>query len=248
MRAVLSFINKYQALIIIAVLWQLFYFLKFFPEKLFPSLFTIFASLVELASSMELWESLFVTLQRILMGFILAAIVGIVIGILMSRSQLVDNIMQPIFTAGYPIPRVALYPIVVLIFGLGSTSKVIIIFLECLFPIVVNTYYGAQRVNQIHIWSGQNMGANSRQLFWKIFIPGTMPAIFTGFRIALPIAVVIAVLTEMISSNNGIGFLLTYLSASLAQSKVLAAIIAISIFGYILDRILLLIRNKFVYW
>jgi len=248
MRAVLNFAIKYQALILIAVLWQVFYLLKLFPEKLFPSLFTIGASFIELASSMELWENIFVTLQRVLMGFFLAAIVGIVIGILMSRSNFIDNVMQPIFTAGYPIPRVALYPIVVLLFGLGSTSKVIIIFLECLFPIVVNTYYGAQRVNKLHIWSGQNMGANDRQLFWRVFIPGTMPAIFTGFRIALPIAVVIAVLTEMISSNNGIGYLLTYLSASLAQSKVLAAIIAISMFGYILDRILLAIRNKFVYW
>lgn len=248
MRAILNFAIKYQALILIAVLWQVFYLLKLFPEKLFPSLFTIGASFIELASSMVLWENIFVTLQRVLTGFFLAAIVGIVIGILMSRSQFIDNVMQPIFTAGYPIPRVALYPIVVLLFGLGSTSKVIIIFLECLFPIVVNTYYGAQRVNKLHIWSGQNMGANDRQLFWRVFIPGTMPAIFTGFRIALPIAVVIAVLTEMISSNNGIGYLLTYLSASLAQSKVLAAIIAISIFGYILDRILLAIRNKFVYW
>src|SRR5699024_3008497 len=247
-RMLLNFAIKYQSLILIAVVWQIMYLMNVFPEKLFPGLHTIVGSLIELASSMDLWENIFITLQRVLLGFGIAAIVGIVIGILMSRSQLMDNIMQPIFTAGYPIPRVALYPIIVLLFGLGSTSKVIIVFLECLFPIVVNTYYGAKRVNQIHIWSGQNLGANSRQLLWRVFIPGTMPAIFTGFGIALPIAVVITVLTEMISSNNGIGFLLTYLTASLSQSKVLAAVIAISIFGYLLDRILILIQKKFVYW
>lgn len=248
MRAALNFIVKYHSLFLLVIAWQVLYFMKVFPEKLFPGIQMILMSFFELVGSSELWEGIAVTLQRIVTGFLLAAVVGVIIGILMSRSKFIDNLMQPIFTAGYPIPRVALYPIVVLLFGLGSTSKVIIIFLECLFPIVVNTYYGAQRVSQIHIWSGQNMGATGRQLFWRIFIPGTMPSIFTGFRIALPIGVVIAVLTEMISSNNGMGYLLTYYSASLLQSKVLAAIIAISIFGYLLDRLLLFIRNKFVYW
>lgn len=92
------------------------------------------------------------------------------------------------------------------------------------------------------------MGASDRQLFWKVFIPGTMPAIFTGFRIALPIAVVISVLTEMISSSDGIGYLLTYLTASLSQSKVLAAVIIVSLLGYLLDRLLLFVRKKLVYW
>ncbi|MFS0575799.1 ABC transporter permease [Sporosarcina sp. 179-K 3D1 HS] len=241
-------ISKFQSLILIAVLWQVVAMTHLFPEQLFPDLKIIFISLFELLTSAELWPNISVTLYRIFSGFFLAALIGIPVGIFMSRSAVFDNIMQPIFTAGYPIPRVAIYPIIVLLFGLGSASKIFIIFLECIFPIVVNTYYGAKRVDRLHIWSGTNMGANDRQLFWKVFIPGTMPAIFTGFRIALPIAVVIAVLTEMISSNNGIGYLLTYLSASLSQSKVLAAVIIVSTLGYLLDRLLLLIRKKFVYW
>ncbi|MEK3937228.1 ABC transporter permease [Sporosarcina sp. FSL W7-1349] len=241
-------ISKYQSLILIAVLWQIVAMTHLFPEQLFPDLKIIFTSLIELFVSSNLWTNISVTLYRILGGFFLAALIGVPIGIFMSRSTVFDNIMQPIFTAGYPIPRVAIYPIIVLLFGLGSASKIFIIFLECIFPIVVNTYYGAKRVDRLHIWSGKNMGANDRQLFWKVFIPGTMPAIFTGFRIALPIAVVIAVLTEMISSSNGIGYLLTYLSASLSQSKVLAAVIIVSTLGYLLDRLLLFIRKKFVYW
>lgn len=241
-------IKKYYSLLLIALLWQGFAMAGPFPEQLFPGLEKIAVVFVELLFTSELWINIAITLYRILTGFALAAMIGIPLGIIMSRSQLFDDLMQPIFTVGYPIPRVALYPIFVLIFGLGSGSKIFTIFLECIFPIVVNTYYGAKRVNPLFIWSGQNMGANSQKLFWKVFLPGTMPSIFTGFRIALPIGVVIAVLTEMISSNNGIGYLLTYHSASLSQTKVLAVVIFISFFGYGLDRLLLFIRNRFVYW
>jgi len=246
--SVWHFINKYQALIFIAILWQFFAMSGIFNEQLFPGLTKIVSEFLALLFTSDLWVNIGVTLYRILAGFSLAAILGVPLGILMSRSSFLDSVMQPIFTIGYPVPRVALYPIFVLIFGLGSGSKIFIIFLECIFPIVINTYYGARRVNPIYIWSGQNMGADKRQLFWKVFLPGTMPSIFTGFRIALPIGVVIAVLTEMISSNNGIGYLLTYLSASLSQSQVLAVVIFISIFGYTLDRLLLFIRNRYVYW
>ncbi|PID15018.1 MULTISPECIES: ABC transporter permease [unclassified Sporosarcina] len=156
--------------------------------------------------------------------------------------------MQLIFTVGYPIPRVALYQKFVLLFGLGSGSKIFTIFLECIFPIVVSTYYGAKSVNHLYIWPGKNMGANDRKLFGKVFLSGTTPSIFTGFRIALPIGVVIAVLTGMISSNNGIGYFLVYLLATLSLSKVLAVVIFISFFGYGLDRLLLYVRNRYVYW
>lgn len=248
MKTVKNFIVKYLALILIALVWQALVLAGLFPTQLFPGLGEILFVFIELLVTADLWTNMGVTLYRILAGFALAAIIGIPMGIHMSRSSFVDDLMQPIFTAGYPIPRVALYPIFVLLFGLGSGSKIFTIFLECIFPIVVSTYYGAKSVNPLYIWSGQNMGADSRKLFWKVFIPGTMPSIFTGFRIALPIGVVIAVLTEMISSNNGIGYLLIYLSASLSQSKVLAVVIFISLFGYGLDRLLLFVRNRFVYW
>lgn len=248
MKVVWRIINKYQSLIIIAVLWQAFSISGIFPSQLFPGLEQINRRFIEFIISSEIWINISITLYRILAGFAMAAIVGIPLGIIMSRHKIFDDLMQPLFTIGYPIPRVALYPIFVLLFGIGSGSKVFIIFLECIFPIVVNTYAGAKRVNQLYIWSGQNMGADSRRLFWKIFLPGTMPSIFTGFRIALPIAVVIAVLTEMISSSNGIGYMLGYYSASLSQSSVLAVVIFVSLFGYALDRLLLLIRNQFVYW
>lgn len=248
MSNVVNQVLKYQSLLLIALIWEIFALLHIFPEQLFPSVEKIVVVMVQLLFTVDLWSNIAVTLYRILGGFFLAAIVGVPLGIFMSRSAKFDNIMQPLVTIGYPIPRVALYPIFVLIFGLGSGSKIFTIFLECIYPIIVNTYYGAKRVDKIHIWSGQNMGASDKKLFWKVFLPGTMPAIFTGFRIALPIAVVIAVLAEMISSTDGVGYLLTYLSASLAQDQVLAVVIIISLVGFTLDRILLTIKNKFVFW
>lgn len=241
-------IVEYQSLLWLMLLWELVVIMGFFPERLFPSLFKVIEVIWDFMVSGLVWSHLGVTVYRVLMGFFLAALVGVPLGLLMSRFSFFNDLMQPIFSVGYPIPRVALYPIFVLIFGIGSWSKISIIFLECLFPIVINTYFGALRTNHLLIWAAQNMGADQRTIFWKVLLPSTMPSIFTGFRIALPIGVVIAVLTEMIGATTGMGYLLGYMSASMEQARVLACIVIVALTGYVLDLILKGIQRKFVFW
>ncbi|MED4911923.1 ABC transporter permease [Brevibacillus centrosporus] len=243
-----NIIVQYQSLIWIVVAWEIIAFMQVMPERLFPSLGKVVVVAIDLISSGMLMENLPTTLFRVFAGFALAAVVGVPLGLLMSRSAKLNDVMQPMFSLGYPIPRVALYPILVFILGLGSASKVSLIFIECLFPIVLNTYYGATRVGKIYLWAGQNMGASSSQIFWRILLPATMPTIFTGLKIALPLAFIIAVLTEMIGSTVGMGYLLSYMSASLMQEKVLACVLLITLVGYLLNLLLQVIQKKYVFW
>jgi ABC-type nitrate/sulfonate/bicarbonate transport system permease component len=185
---------------------------------------------------------------RVLSGFTIAAVIGVPVGIMMSRFNLMNKLMQPMLSIGYPIPRVALYPILVFMLGIGSGSKIFLIVLECLFPIIINTYYGALRVNHIYVWASQNMGANHFKMFWKVLLPATAPSIFTGLRIALPLALIISILTEMISSTEGMGYLLSFMSSSLVQENVLASVMLIAIVGYLMSVILDLIQKKFIFW
>lgn len=239
---------EYQALIWIVVAWELIVFLKWMPERLFPSLSKVLVVSYDLVASGMLMENLPVTLFRVFAGFALAAVVGIPMGLWMSRSPLFNDLVQPVFSIGFPIPRVALYPILVFILGLGSASKITLIFLECLFPIVLNTYYGSTRVGKLYLWAAQNMGANKRQIFWRVLLPATMPSIFTGLKIALPMAFIIAILTEMIGATAGMGYMLTYMSASLMQEKVLACVLLITIVGYLLNVLIQAIQRKYVFW
>ncbi|MEW9671266.1 ABC transporter permease [Ammoniphilus sp. 3BR4] len=241
-------IMDFQAVIWLVLLWEMIALSGMMPERLFPSLFKVAAVAFDLVVSGMVWDNLYVTLFRLFAGFGLAALVGVPLGLMMSRYSLLNDWMQPLFSIGYPIPRVALYPIFVFILGIGSGSKILVIFMECIFPIVINTYYGSLRINHLYVWAAQNMGASQTQLFWKVLFPATIPSIFTGFRIAIPLALVITILTEMIGSTDGMGYLLSYMSASLMQEKVLAGVILITAIGFLLSVLLEQVQRRFVFW
>jgi NitT/TauT family transport system permease protein len=175
-------------------------------------------------------------------------VVGVLLGFLMGRFAVFSVLFEPLFSFGYPIPRVALYPFFLLVLGLGHGSKIALIFLECLYPITVHTYYGTRAVNRTYVWAAQNMGASAAQVFQKVILPATAPEIFSGLRIALPIAMVIAILTEMISATEGLGWLIAVASASLSRSQVFAGVAVIGVIGFVLDRLLAGLRNRVVFW
>ena len=244
MRRVLPFL--FVGIVLIA--WEAAARSGLWSKLLFPSLVNIGRELVLFftrgASLMEAWVSLY----RALGGFALAAAVGVVLGMLMGRSAFVAGLLDPLFSGTYAVPKLALFPIFIFVFGIGSLSKVALIFLECLYPIVIMTYHGARDVNRVLLWSAQNMGASRAQILRRIVIPASAPFIFAGFRVALPVAMIVVVITEMISSADGLGYLVIYSLSSLQTDRMLAVVVAISLLGLALDRALVLLRNRLVYW
>ena len=126
---------------------------------LFPSLAKIGNELMLFFSKAEMLTEALVSLERALGGFALAAVAGILLGIVMGRSRFVAALLDPLFSGTYAVPKLALFPIFIFVFGIGSLSKVALVFLECLYPIVIMTYAGARDVNRALLWSAQNMGA-----------------------------------------------------------------------------------------
>src|SRR5262249_17794182 len=117
-------------------------------KLLFPSLVNVFNELVAFFASSSLLMEAWVTLERALAGFTLAAVVGIVLGVMMGRSKLAGELLDPLFSGTYAVPKLALFPIFIFVFGIGSLSKVALVFLECLYPIVIMTAAGAREVNK----------------------------------------------------------------------------------------------------
>ena len=215
---------------------------------LFPSLVKISTELVlfftRSASLLEAW----VSLTRALGGFALAAAVGILLGMLMGRSKLVAALLDPFFSGTYAVPKLALFPIFIFVFGIGSLSKVALVFLECLYPIVIMTYAGAREVNKTLLWSAQNMGASRAAILRRVVIPATAPFIFAGFRVAVPVAMIVVVITEMVSSADGLGYLVIYSLSSLRTDRMLAVVVVIAALGYALDKAVVLARDRLIYW
>jgi len=215
---------------------------------LFPPLAKIFDQLVYFFSRPAMLGEALVSVERALGGFALAAAVGIALGVVMGRSRLVAALLDPLFSGTYAVPKLALFPIFIFVFGIGSLSKVALIFLECLYPIVIMTYHGARDVNRVLLWSGQNMGASRAQILRRIVVPAAAPFIFAGFRVALPVAMIVVVITEMISSADGLGYMVIYALSSLRTDRMLAVVVVISLIGLALDRALVWLRNRLVYW
>ena len=121
-------------------------------------------------------------------------------------------------------------------------------FLECLYPIVIITSQGARNVNRALLWSAQNMGASRIEILRRIVVPATAPFIFAGFRVALPVAMIVVVITEMISSADGLGYQVIYALSSLKTDRMLALVVVIALLGWLLDRSLVALRDRLVYW
>jgi ABC-type nitrate/sulfonate/bicarbonate transport system permease component len=217
-------------------------------KLIFPSLVNVAYEFGRFLVTPEQLHEAWVSLYRALGGFALAAVVGIFVGMLMGRSKLVAGLLDPLFSGTYAVPKLALFPIFIFVFGIGSLSKVALVFLECLYPIVIMSYHGARSVDRVLLWSAQNMGASRGETLRRVVIPATAPFIFAGFRVAVPVAMIVVVITEMVSSADGLGYLVIYSLSSLRTDRMLAVVVAIALLGYLLDKAVVLARDRLIYW
>jgi len=234
--------------VILLLVWEAAARSGLWSPLLFPPLEKIGRELVLFFSKPESLLEAWVTLYRALGGFALAAMVGILVGMLMGRSKLVAGLLDPLFSGTYAVPKLALFPIFIFVFGIGSLSKVALVFLECLYPIVIVTSQGARGVSRVLLWSARNMGASGAATLRRVVIPAAAPFIFAGLRIALPIALIVVIITEMVSSADGLGYLVIYSLASLKTDRMLAVVVVIAALGWALDRALVMLRDRLVYW
>ena len=218
------------------------------PRRLVPGLIEILRAFAADIANGELLFQAGISLGRAFAGFGLAIVCGIVLGMLMARVRWIEIAFEPIFSFTYPVPKIALYPIFIFVFGLGSLSKVALIFLECLYPITVNTYYGVQSADRRHLWSALNMGASRTQVFWKVMLPSAAPSIFSGLRVALPISLIVVIITEMIGESRGLGYYISYSTASFEYANAFAGVLSIAVIGFVLDRLLVFLRNRIIFW
>lgn len=240
--------GRYYSIPLLLVVWQAAVASGLIESRLLPSVGGVFAALDRDIGDGVLPYHTAITLSRAGLGFALAAIVGVPFAAAMARSTLVRNLFEPIFFFGYPVPKIALFPIFTYIFGIGSPSKVAFAFLECLYPIVVTAYLGFRAIPLPLIWTAENMGARRATLLRRVVLPAALPSIFTGLRIALPISIIVIVLTEMIGDSRGLGYYISVSSTRFEFADVYAAILVIGACGFVLDRAMLWLRHTVLHW
>jgi NitT/TauT family transport system permease protein len=248
MMRVLRQVERWYSIPLLLLIWQAAVASGVVESRLLPSLGRVLAALARDTGNGVLPYHAAVTLSRAGAGFVLAALVGVPFAAAMARSTIICNLFEPIFFFGYPVPKIALFPVFTYIFGIGSPSKVAFAFLECLYPIVVTAYQGFRSIANPLIWSAENMGASHTTVLRRVILPAAMPSIFTGLRIALPISIIVIVLTEMIGDSKGLGYYIAVSGTRFEFANVYAGILVIGVCGFVLDRAMLLARRSIVHW
>ncbi|WGW11675.1 ABC transporter permease [Saxibacter everestensis] len=232
----------------VAVLWEAVSRLGLTSPVLLPPFSVVIQRLARLTVTGELPWALWVTTYRSFIGLFIAAVVGMAVGLAMARVLSVRWFFNPVVAVGFPLPTITLLPAFTIWFGSGDESKIWLVALTCFFPIAVSTFEGARNMNRQLLWSAQSMGSHGIALFRRVILPASVPFVFSGVRVALPLAVIVTFVAEMVGGGGGLGFLLIYGYRFLQTPTVLAALVAVLIFGVLLDQLLLWSRRVFLPW
>jgi len=196
----------------------------------------------------EIFPHVGISILRALSGYLIAAVLGLFIGLLVAWSRIFETIFDPLIELIRPISTFALVPVMFVWFGIGNASKTAIIVKGCFFPIVINTIAGIKGVDARLVQAARSLGAEGRRLWTMVLIPSAMPSIITGMRISTAMSMLSIVGVEMLAADSGIGFLVIDAQRTFATDRMFAGIIVISLMGFFLDRVARLVQKRVLSW
>jgi ABC-type nitrate/sulfonate/bicarbonate transport system permease component len=213
-----------------------------------PRFSVVLAYIYKDAASGTLWINLGLTLFRALTGFVIASICGIALAMAMARSRIARWFFDPIISVGFPMPKIAFLPIIILWLGVYDLSKISMVVFDGIFPVVTATLAGIMAVEKELLWSARNMGASERQIMWQIVVPAASPQILTGLQVALPISLIVCIIAEMVMGGYGLGGAMMGASRFANSPGVFAGIVEIAVVGYALIKAMAFARHRLLVW
>jgi NitT/TauT family transport system permease protein len=239
---------RYSPLLILALAWEALVRTGLVSKLVLPPFTAVMAAFETLARDPDTYTHILSSVTRAGSGLGLAILLGTTAGVLMAWYPTVRAVVNPLVQMFYPMPKSALIPVMILWFGLGDMSKVVLIFLGCLLPIVVSSFNGARGVDDVLIWSARSLGASDRKVLWQIVVPAALPEILTGIRTALAISFVLLVSSELVIARDGIGYLISGFGDGGVYDAMFACIIIVVAMGFTADRLFQLFMRRMLIW
>jgi len=235
-------------LIVLILAWEVSSRSGVVSSFLLPPLSAVLERVWDDALSGELIVNLGLTLYRALAGFAIAAVGGVALGIVMTRSKLIRWFFDPIVSVGFPMPKIAFLPIFMLWLGLYDVSKISMAAFNAIFPVIVATIAAAEGVERELLWSARSLGAGERQLLREIILPAALPQIITGLQVALPVSMIVTIVTEMLMGGQGLGGAMIAASRLADSPGVFAGIVEIAVAGLCLVKGMTALRRRLLIW
>jgi NitT/TauT family transport system permease protein len=237
-----------STLVSFVVLWEVTVRLLGVPEIVLPPPTSVLAALYSIIVSGAVFVHLGITLTEILLGFALGAVAAFVLGSLIALFRVVDRMLYPYMIAVQAVPKVALAPLLVIWFGFGLESKILMTAVIAFFPILVNTVVGLRHAEQDRLDLMVALKATRWQTFRFVRLPTALPFIFAGLDVGIVLSVIGAIVGEFVGASGGLGYLLLVYNADLKIAAVFALLIVLAVLGILLHGCVVLVQRRVMFW
>jgi len=229
----------------IIVLWEAAARARLAPPLFLPAFTTVASQWWSACADGSLPLDLSISLMRAAVGLMLAAAIGVPLGIAMARNRMLNWMLDPVIALAFPSPKIAFLPIFILWFGIYSLSKILLVAFACVFPILIGTFAASSSVNRVLIWSARSMGTSSGGILFRVVLPAAWPRIFAALRVAMPVSLITTFTAEMVSGGGGMGATLMYSQRFFESPTVFAYILTMLGTGLLLDTVMLKLQEGF---
>lgn len=243
-----GFLSRWGLVIAFVVLWQLAGKFGWVSAAVLPPLDQIFTALWNGLASGALLDDIGISLQRSGIAFAAAVALGVPLGLLMGQLPLVERSLDPLLQLFRQTSALALYPVFILLLGLGEASKVFVIFWATLFPVLLATIGGVKEVDRKLIEMARSYGASYLQVFRRVVLPASVPSIFVGVRLSATTALLLLIAAEMIGANKGVGFQVMNAQYNFQIPLMFAAIFLLAFFGLAANWLLVALQRRLCRW
>lgn len=233
---------------LLLVLWELLARLHVIDVRLFSRPSLIFETLFPLLGNGELFRHAWISVQRIIMGFLCGAVPGVTLGLSMGLFPPLRVSLMPLVASTFPIPKLAIMPLILIVFGLGESSKVFTIAIGVFYLVLLNSMTGVLNIEPIFLDVAKNFGASRRQFYLTVALPGSLPMIFAGLKLGMGTALLLIVAAELSAAQAGVGWMVWRAYDMFDIERMFSALITLALMGYVLSLALDAIEKRVIPW
>jgi NitT/TauT family transport system permease protein len=214
----------------------------------FPAPSTIVRALVRSLVDGDLLTHAGATLARVFLGFLLGGVPALFLGWAMGWSRGLRAVVDPFVAAAHPIPKIAILPLIMIIFGIGESSKVVVVAVAVFFPMLINTMAGVRQISPIHFEVAQNYGASRFKILIRVVMPGSLPLVLAGARLSLNVALLLTIAVELVAAQVGLGEMIWFAWETLRTEQLYASLVVIAVLGIGFNLVLQRLTTHLLPW
>lgn len=230
------------------IVWEFLSARGFLSRLFFPAPSSILKALFKMIADGRIVTHLSASVIRLGLGSLIGGTIGLVIGLSMGWSPRLRALLDPIIAAIHPIPKIAIFPLIMIIFGIGEASKIVAISIAAFFPMLINSMTGVRQINPVFFEVARNYHASGFKTFARIVVPGSLPSILSGIRLAVNMSLVISIAVELLAAKEGLGVIIWFSWQTLRIEEMYASLIVIAILGICINVFVQLLSKRFTPW